>query len=108
MHTRKTVYIAGPYRADTEEQIQQNIEHAKHAAIRLIKMGYAVHCPHMNTAGMHTDSEITVDDWMSQSLSILDKMDAIYMLRGWANSEGAKMEGQFAHDNHIEVWYEKE
>ena len=46
----KLAYIIGPYRADTIYQIKKNIEKAEETALKYWKKGYAVICPHLNTA----------------------------------------------------------
>ena len=43
-------YIAGPYRADFEWGVRQNIKNAENIATQLWSMGYAVLCPHKNSA----------------------------------------------------------
>ena len=46
----KLSYIAGPYRSDTINGIVQNIRNAEKVAIKYWRLGYAVICPHKNTA----------------------------------------------------------
>ena len=46
----KRAYIFGPIAAETEWGIYLNIERARVIAAELWKMGYAVFCPHANTA----------------------------------------------------------
>jgi hypothetical protein len=86
----KIVFISGPYRGD----VNANIEHAKQAAIRLWQVGYAVICPHLNTA--HFDGLCDDAVWLVGDLEILSRCDIIYMLRGWENSSGARDEFQKA------------
>ena len=45
-------YVAGPYRSETIYGIEQNIQRAKRLAAELWKRGYAVICPHANSAFM--------------------------------------------------------
>lgn len=93
----KVIYVAGPYRADTEWGVVQNIRHAEEAAIRLWKEGWAVLCPHKNSA-LLGGSLGDVDDstWLAGGLELLRRSDAIYMLKGWSNSSGAVKEFQLA------------
>ena len=44
------VYLAGPYRGQTHYDIELNIREAEYVAIKLWQAGYAVICPHKNTA----------------------------------------------------------
>ena len=46
----KIAYIAGPYRAKTYSEIDLHILNAQQVAIQLWQIGYAVICPHKNTA----------------------------------------------------------
>jgi hypothetical protein len=48
----KIAYVAGPYRAKTKIGIILNILRARKVAKELWKMGYAVICPHSNSALM--------------------------------------------------------
>jgi hypothetical protein len=45
----KVIYIADPYRADTERGIIENIRAAEAVAIKVWEAGYVALCPHMNT-----------------------------------------------------------
>lgn len=47
------------------------------------------------------------DDYMAIDLALLGRCDNIYMLKGWENSEGAKIEKDFAEKNNIAIFYEK-
>ena len=46
----KVIYVSGAYRAPTEYEVGLNIRRAEEAAIRLWMDGWAVICPHKNTA----------------------------------------------------------
>ena len=86
----KVVYISGPYRADTEWEVKENIERAERAALYFWRKGCAVICPHKNTAffgGAAPDST-----WLRGDLELLKRSDAIVLLPGWERSEGAKIE----------------
>ena len=94
----KVIFISGPYRGDS---IDDNIDHASDIAQRLWKTGWAVICPHMNSMHFEEDSR-----FLSGYLEILSRCDAIYMLRGWAQSEGAREELRVAKANGLQVMYE--
>jgi hypothetical protein len=82
----KVIFISGPYRGN----ISNNIQHARMAAIKLWKEGWAVICPHMNTA--HFDGLCPDETWLKGDLEILKRCDAIYVLKGWNESIGTKKE----------------
>ncbi|MCF7634828.1 MAG: hypothetical protein LLF82_000294 [Dehalococcoides mccartyi] len=90
----RVIYVAGKYRAETKEGIEANIQKARHAAIKLWQLGWAVICPHLNTA--HFDGEAPDSVWLKGDLEILSRCDAIYMLEGWEQSTGAKSEHELA------------
>ena len=50
---------------------------------------------------------VNEDAYMPICLSMLDAADAIYMLRGWENSDGAKLEKSYAEYQGKTVYYEK-
>lgn len=99
------IYIAGPYNAPTKEEVQKNIEHARAAAVRLIKAGYAVICPHLNTAGLEdaiSDQQI----FYRMSVELLTRCDGIYLLKGWSESKGAKIEMNVAVGLNMDIYAE--
>lgn len=100
----KLIFIAGPYKAATRKGIKANIAHARAAAIRLWKEGYAVICPHMNTALF--DGICPEETWLQGDLEILKRCDAIYLLDNWESSIGARNELQKAMEWNLEIIYE--
>lgn len=86
----KVVFISGPYRGD----IDRNIAIARDHAERLWKKGYAVFCPHLNSA--HMDGICPDQAFLDGDLEILHRCDYIYVLPGWETSEGAKKEAEEA------------
>lgn len=101
----KLIYVAGPYRSDTEWGLEENIQHAERAARQLWKDGWAVICPHKNTAhfgGVGDDSL-----WLDGDIVMLKRCDAIYMLNTWRTSKGAIAEREVAIECGLEVKYEQ-
>ena len=84
MKTKYVAYISGPYRS-TEgiNGIQENITRARNVATKYWRKGYAVICPHMNSA----------------------MMDGI-MMRGWECSVGSVVEHDLALKLHMKIEYE--
>ena len=84
------VFISGPYRATSENQLHRNIQTAREHAIKMWQAGYAVICPHTNSASM---GGVAPDEvFLQGDMAILRRCDAIYMLPKWRESEGAKRE----------------
>lgn len=96
------IYVAGPYSAPTESGVFDNIMRARAKAQELWLKGYAVICPHTNTAFMPLDhSQVMPGD-----LEMLGRCDAIYMLKGWQQSKGAVRELKHALANRLTVYRE--
>lgn len=60
------------------------------AETRLTVMGHVVLNPSKLPDGLHVNS------YMSICTRLIDAADAIYLLKNWVNSEGAKLEKQYA------------
>lgn len=98
---RKLVYVAGPYRGNTK----QNIAKAERKSIELIREGYDVITPHKNTAGYekYEDGFLTYETWIEMDLNILSRCDAICVMKNSEKSEGTQIEIAFAIENMIEI-----
>ena len=86
------IYISGPYTAPTEKKIKANISKARYCAIRIMQLGHTVICPHTMTAFWDKVSNLTYDDFMKMYLDLIKVADALFMLPGWRESEGATQE----------------
>ena len=86
----KLVYIAGPYRAPTPWGVEQNIQAAVLAAAQVWAAGLAAVCPHANSA--HMEGVTTDENFLAGTLEMLRRCDAILVIEGWKNSEGARGE----------------
>lgn len=102
----KTVYVSGKYTDDTPEKVNQNIRMAALAAVALWRMGYGVLCPH--TASAHLEFfDIPYNQILDFDIKLLESgfFDAMYMLPGWENSKGAKLEHEVAKKKGIKIFY---
>ena len=87
------VFVSGPYRGNVEH----NIIAARRVAVNLWRQGYAVICPHLNTANFDAIyPDIKDDVWLTGDLELLKRCDAICMVDGWEKSEGSRVENQKA------------
>lgn len=84
------VYIAGPYRATTPRRTLANIWKAQEAALTVWRMGAVAICPHSNCYLF--DGECDNSVWLAGDLELLRRSDAVYLVEGWRESEGAKAE----------------
>lgn len=96
------VYIAGPYRARTTWRIQQNIRAAQETALRVWKIGAVALCPHANTALFDGEADDSV--WLDGDLELLRRCDAVVMVNGWEQSQGATSERDFAKELKLPVF----
>ena len=97
----KLAYVAGPYRAATEYQLVQNIRTAESLALELWKAGFAVLCPHKNTA--HWGGACPDAVWLDGDIEMLSRCDLVVTTKNWQKSEGARAEVMFASANGIPV-----
>lgn len=103
----KVICISGPYRSkDGPNGIYQNIQRAREAALKYWQAGFAVICPHLNTAFMDGACDDSV--WLAGDLEIVKRCDYIYMLTGWEQSEGSLKEHDIAIDYGLTVIYQDE
>jgi hypothetical protein len=105
----KIAYVAGPYRGKSKIklihkwQVIFNIIRARDVAKELWKQGYAVICPHSNTAlfdGIVPD-EVVLDG----DIEILKRCDLIVMIPGWRQSTGSLNELRIAQKWNIKAYY---
>ena len=102
------IYVAGRYRSNYEWQLEEFLRQAEDAALKLWEEGWAVICPHKNTA--HFGGALGIPDktWINGDLEILSRCDAIYMLSNYRESRGAMAELALAKKLGLQVIYEGE
>lgn len=83
----KVVYVAGPYRAGTAYQVEQNINAARAVALEWWRRGWVAICPHANTA--HFDGELPDQVWLDGDKELVRRCDALALVEGWDRSTGA-------------------
>jgi hypothetical protein len=83
----RVVYVAGPYRADTEYQVLLNIQAAERLALEVWRAGAACICPHKNTAFFGGATHDNV--WLEGDKEIVRRCDAIICTPRWETSVGA-------------------
>ena len=102
----KVIFIAGKYQATTDEELYQNIQHARTEARKLWMKGWAVICPHMNSSFMSGSDAEENYIYIEGYRELLSRCDAIYMLRGSSYSLGAIEELNLAEEQGLEIYYE--
>lgn len=100
----KVAYVSGKYRdARGPWYVKENIEKAERIAIELWKMGFAVICPHKNTAffeGPLDDPVIIAGD-----CELVRRSDALIVVPGWKDSQGTRIEWDTAWNNSKPIFY---
>lgn len=85
----KFVYIAGPYRGGTRQEIDGHIYMAARALRRLARLGIGAFCPHLNSAHFeYYTADVPASYWLDLDLHFLEACDAILLLTGWRSSGG--------------------
>lgn len=90
----KVAYIAGPFRSKTHWGVVENVRKAELVALKYWKRGYAVICPHTNTANF--DGAANDNIWLEGDLELLRRCDVVVAMNTWENSSGAKAEIELA------------
>lgn len=103
----KLAYVAGPYRSEYGPNgIYENIHKARSVAVHLWHMGFAVICPHTNTAFMDGDmAHSDAAKWLEGDLEILRRCDLVVAMPLWVTSHGAVGEVEEARRLGIPVYY---
>lgn len=94
------IYLAGKYRGD----IDANIKAAREIAIELWEAGHTCISPHMNTQNFERDCNLPEREYIKRDLQIVARCDAVVMIPGWHDSEGAKDEWAYAFRNGIPIY----
>lgn len=101
------VYIAGPYRGKTSQEVELNIASAKQVAKLVARKGYMPVTPHLNTQGFeHIAPDLPDEFWLEGTLEIMRRCDYVVLAPGWEFSSGTHKEIQTAKDLHISIFYD--
>ena len=106
------IYVAGPYTADTDEGILENIAKAEEIGQALLVKGYLPIIPHKITSFWDRkgptkgwDHQTWIDRWCRP---LLDRCDAVFMVPGWETSPGATIEYHHATEKGKPVYFSLE
>lgn len=92
----KRIYISGKITDDANYKVNFEV-----AELALETAGFQP----VNPAEEHLSEGATWADYMRHDIKLLCDCDAIYMLKGWRESAGAKIEHKLARDLGIEIIY---
>jgi hypothetical protein len=86
----KLIYVAGPYRGATREEVGMNIAAARKVGQLCARKGWFPVMPQANTAGFeHLAPEITDEFWLAGTLELMRRCDAVVCAPGWEESKGS-------------------
>jgi len=104
----KIVFIAGSYSGKNKEIIEKNIRNAEKYQIALANAGVGFFCPHNHTEHFEEKANAPEGFYRKLDRTILEKAcDMIVVVPGWENSEGTKLEIEFAKENNIPLFFPK-
>jgi nucleoside 2-deoxyribosyltransferase len=93
------LYIAGPYRADTRDGIEANIQAAREVATAVWEAGHVAICPHLNTAHFNE-----YDHVLDGYIDVLSRCDGLVLVPNSENSRGTQAEWLYATRQGIPVY----
>ncbi len=97
------LYIAAPYRASSTAAISNNINEARFMAQYYWLQGFAVICPHLNTA--HFDGLMPDKVFLEATMLMLTKCSHIALHPKWTFSSGCMEEYHYALENNLTLHY---
>lgn len=100
-----TLFIIGPYRAPTWDEVHQNIMRAADVACRLWDAGHVVICPHTNTAHFEMRCQLTDEQWLAGIRRLLGLCQGAVVLPGFSDSSGSIAEIAMAERIGIPLYY---
>ena len=86
----RVLYVAGPFRAATAYEREQNIRRAEAVALDIMRLGYAVICPH--ALGRFTFGAVPEEQVMAGLIELMRRCDAVVLVEGWTRSPGTLRE----------------
>lgn len=95
MKTPILIYVAGPFRASTRWDEEQNIRTAEAAGYEIAKLGAYPVIPHSNTRGYFSDAQ-PGEFFLDGTLELMKRCDAVLLLPRWIESTGARAEKEEA------------
>ncbi len=102
----KLMYVAGPYRGQTKEEIELNVCSAKQVAKLCADKGWMPVTPHLNTFGFEfLCPDIKDEFWLNGTLELMNRCDAVVTCPGWEFSSGSVNEVNTAIKKKMVIYY---
>lgn len=87
----KVLYVAGPFRADSEQLIQANVERARAVGMFLRKLGAYPVIPHLNT-GFFFGLGFPEEQTLTGCVELVRRCDGVVLQGAWWKSTGTRLE----------------
>jgi len=100
----RLVYVAGPYRAKTPWDVEQNIRKAEELGLRIANVGALPIIPH--SMYRFFDKQCDETFWLRGTETLLTRCNAIYLLKEWEESEGSNNEFHLATEMKLPIFIE--
>lgn len=94
---KETIFISGPITKVLRTNYKQRFKQAEEL---LTKKGFIVVNPSFQNVGF------TYEDYIIMGINMLARCNAIYMLKGWETSEGARLEYRYAKITGKTIYFE--
>ena len=102
------IFLAGPYTAKSMSDIEANVTNAARWGGVVKRLGWVPMCPHTNSHRIALESMrdfgLCHKSFYTDALALLERCDAILMIEGYEQSEGAKAAHAFAEEHDIPVF----
>lgn len=91
----KVWYLAHPYSANSEGEIESNVYNCVKATNKLIDLGFVIISPIIMTHWLHKKKNRSWKEWIDYDKSLMDKCDGLILTEGWGKSEGCAIEKSY-------------
>lgn len=99
----KLGYVAGPFRSETQEGVNENIRRAASVGHIIRKHGFAAIVPHLES--LHNQEALDEDGWIRHNIELLSRCDFMIVLENWSKSKGTILEIENAKEIGIPIYY---
>jgi len=98
-------YVAGPFRAPTPWQVEQNVRRAEEWSVVVARAGWVPVCSH--TMYRHFDEldGVHSEFWLGGTLELLRRCDAVVFVPGWMYSKGSCGEYALGNKLGMPMWF---